>query len=54
MGFKIIVSNKAQEEIENAIEYYAEINLNLAFRFYSELTETYKKTGAKSKLSNKT
>lgn len=43
MGFKVIVSNKAQEEIENAIEYYAEINSNLAFRFYSEVTEIYKK-----------
>ena len=43
MGFKVIVSKKAQEEIENAIEYYAEINSNLAFRFYSEVTEIYKK-----------
>jgi len=43
MGFKIIVSKKAQNEIENAAAYYAEINLNLAFRFYSELIETYKK-----------
>lgn len=37
MGFKIIVSKKAQSEIENAIEYYAEINSNLA------LNETYSK-----------
>ncbi len=43
MGFKIIVSKKAQKEIENAIEFYAEINYNLALRFYNELTETYKK-----------
>jgi toxin ParE1/3/4 len=43
MGFKVIVSKKAQNEIENAAAYYAEINLNLAFRFYSELIETYKK-----------
>jgi plasmid stabilization system protein ParE len=43
MGFKVIVSKKAQIEIENATEYYAEINLNLALRFYNELSETYKK-----------
>jgi mRNA-degrading endonuclease RelE of RelBE toxin-antitoxin system len=43
MGFKILVSKKAQDEIENATAYYAEINSNLAFKFYTELTETYKK-----------
>ncbi len=43
MGFKIIVSKKAQEEIENAVAYYAEINISLALRFYNELSETYKK-----------
>ena len=43
MAFKIIVSKKAQKEIENAIEFYSEINDNLALRFYNELTETYKK-----------
>lgn len=43
MGFKIIVSKKAQSEIENAIEYYAEINSNLALKFYSALNETYSK-----------
>lgn len=41
MAFNIFVSKKAQDEIENVMEYYAEININLAFRFYSELTETY-------------
>ena len=43
MAFKIIVSKKAQDEIENASDYYAEINTALAFKFYSALTETYKK-----------
>jgi toxin ParE1/3/4 len=43
MAFNIIVSKKAQDEIENATEYYAEINSNLALKFYLELTETYKK-----------
>ena len=43
MDFKIIVSKKAQNEIENAIEYYSEINSKLALRFYNELVETYKK-----------
>jgi plasmid stabilization system protein ParE len=42
MGFEIIVSKKAQNEIENATAYYAEINLNLAHKFYLELSETYK------------
>ncbi|MVO09201.1 hypothetical protein GOQ30_08520 [Flavobacterium sp. TP390] len=43
MDIKILVSKKAQSEIENAMEYYAEINPNLSFRFYSEITEAYKK-----------
>ena len=43
MDFKIIVSKKAQDEIENASDYYAEININLAFKFFSELKETYDK-----------
>ena len=43
MGFRVIVSKKAQKEIENAVAYYAEINLKLALRFYNELSETYKK-----------
>lgn len=43
MGFKIIVSKKAQVEIENALEYYSEINSKLALRFYAALKETYSK-----------
>lgn len=43
MGFKIVVSKKAQVEIENAIEYYSEINSKLALRFYVALKETYAK-----------
>ena len=43
MDFKVIVSKKAQYEIENASDYYAEININLAFKFFSELKETYDK-----------
>ena len=43
MAIKILVLNKAQEEIENAMDYYSEINLNLAIRFYVELNEAYKK-----------
>ena len=35
MDFKVIVSKKAQDEIENASDYYAEININLAFKFFS-------------------
>ena len=43
MDFKVMVSKKAQDEIENASDYYAEINRTLAFKFFSELTETYDK-----------
>ncbi|WP_438965718.1 type II toxin-antitoxin system RelE/ParE family toxin [Flavobacterium sp.] len=43
MGFEIVVSKKAQVEIENAIEYYSEINSKLALRFYAALKETYAK-----------
>ncbi|MDN3676867.1 type II toxin-antitoxin system RelE/ParE family toxin [Flavobacterium paronense] len=41
MGFKIIVSKKAQDEIENATDYYAEINITLALKFFTELKATY-------------
>ena len=43
MDFKIIVSKKAQKEIENALDYYSEINLTLSKRFYLALEETYSK-----------
>lgn len=43
MGFKIIVSKKAQLEIEKATAYYSEINTKLAFKFYLALIETYNK-----------
>ncbi|MGV7105493.1 type II toxin-antitoxin system RelE/ParE family toxin [Flavobacterium sp. U410] len=43
MDIKILVSKKAQREIENAMDYYSEINPNLSLRFYSELVEAYKK-----------
>ena len=43
MAFKIVVSKKAQVEIENALEYYSEINIKLASKFYLALNETYSK-----------
>lgn len=39
MVFNILLSKKASLEIENAIEYYSEINKKLGKQFYSEFLE---------------
>lgn len=39
MAFNILLSKKASIEIEDAIEYYTEINKKLGERFYSEFIE---------------
>ena len=41
MVFNLIVSKRAQFEIENAVEYFAEININLASKFYVQLNSAY-------------
>ena len=41
MDFNLIVSKKAQAEIENAIDYYNEINENLGKKFYVEIEKAY-------------
>ncbi|KAA5538402.1 type II toxin-antitoxin system RelE/ParE family toxin [Paenimyroides baculatum] len=43
MVFKVIVSKRAQQEIENAIAYYSEINKSLAQKFYNSVEANYKK-----------
>lgn len=43
MVFNIIVSKRAQSEIENAIEYYTEINTHLATKFFASLIDSYSK-----------
>lgn len=43
MDFNLIVSTQAQAEIENALEYYSEINFDLAAKFYTALNESYNK-----------
>ena len=43
MVFKVIVSKRAQQEIENAIAYYSEINKSLAQKFYNAVEANYKK-----------
>lgn len=43
MVFKVIVSKRAQEEIENAIAYYSEVNKSLALKFYNAVEANYKK-----------
>lgn len=43
MDFNLIVSTQVQAEIENALEYYTEINFNLATKFYAALNESYNK-----------
>lgn len=41
MTYKIIVSPRAQKEIENAIDYYALYNVDAPFDFISALKEAY-------------
>ncbi|WP_445455352.1 type II toxin-antitoxin system RelE/ParE family toxin [Flavobacterium sp. HNIBRBA15423] len=41
MVFDLIISKRAQFEIENAVEYHAEININLASKFYIQLDSAY-------------
>lgn len=42
MDYKIIVSPKAQIEIEDISEYYSQINFTVLTKFYSELENAYK------------
>ncbi len=42
MIYKIIVSPRAQNEIENALNYYFDRNRSAANNFISTLNETYK------------
>lgn len=42
MAYKIIVSPRAQKEIENAIDYYALYSTDAPKDFITELNETYK------------
>ena len=41
MAYKIIVSPRAQKEIENAIDYYALHSVDAPLNFISALQETY-------------
>jgi len=41
MNYKIIVSKRAQFEILDITDYYFQINLELAYKFYLKLEETY-------------
>lgn len=41
MAYKIIVSARAQKEIENAIDYYALYSQNAPFNFVTVLKEAY-------------
>jgi toxin ParE1/3/4 len=41
MGYKIIVSPRAQKEIENAIDYYALYSTDAPSNFIAILKETY-------------
>ncbi len=41
MDFEIIISKKAQAEMENALDYYSEINTELSNKFFTEITECY-------------
>ena len=41
MAYKIIVSPRAQKEIENAIDYYAQYSTNAPIYFITVLKEAY-------------
>lgn len=41
MGYKIIVSLRAQKEIENAIDYYALYSVDAPVNFIASLKEAY-------------
>lgn len=41
MAYKIIVSPRAQKEIENAIEYYALYSMDAPLNFVASLKEAY-------------
>lgn len=42
MGYKIIVSPRAQKEIENAIDYYALYSVDAPANFIASLKEAYR------------
>lgn len=48
MAYKIIVSQRAQKEIENAIDYYALYNTEAPLNFIAVLKEACKHIGNKS------
>lgn len=41
MDFNLIISPRAQKEIENAAEFYFEINSNLGLKFFQQLESSY-------------
>lgn len=42
MGFKIFFTERAQRNIDEAIDFYEFKSENLGYRFYSDVTETLK------------
>lgn len=41
MGFKVIVSELAQKDIENSLEYYLEVSIDAPVKFIEELEKAY-------------
>ena len=41
MAYKVIISSRAQKEIENAIDYYSSHSTNAPVKFISVLKEAY-------------
>ena len=41
MGFKVIVSELAQKDIENSLEYYLEVSTDAPAKFIQELEKAY-------------
>jgi toxin ParE1/3/4 len=42
MGFEIVISQRAQREIENAIQFYQMLSLNVPNHFISFLNDVYR------------
>jgi toxin ParE1/3/4 len=41
MAYRVIVSSRAQKEIENAIDFYALYSVNAPSKFIASLNEAY-------------
>ncbi len=43
MTYELILTSRAQKDVEQAVAYYDQIDFKLASRFLAELSDTYRK-----------